>query len=163
MTNASTLTAEITIAAPVNLVWWAWTRSDRITTWFAPKAMIEAKPGGSFELYFDPSNPDSMSTKGCVFTSVEPMRKLGFTWKGPDDFADVMNEDDSLTRVDVTFSEQNGSTYVVVEHKGWGEGELWEKARSWHEMAWTGVLDSLKKALESGEGSICCAPDEEAG
>lgn len=30
--------------------------------------------------------------------------------------------------------------------------EEWNEAIKWHEMAWSGVLESLKSALEKGEG-----------
>ncbi|WP_126425207.1 SRPBCC family protein [Brevibacillus marinus] len=151
-----TLQFEIDVASKKELVWRAWTQTERITKWFAPAAHIDARPGGAFELFFDPVNRDHMCTKGCTFTLLEPMERLGFTWKGPDEFAEVMNKDESLTYVLVTLSEENGATKVVVEHSGWGEGSEWENARNWHEIAWKQVLGSLKSALESGEGELCC-------
>lgn len=47
---------DVVIHSNIELVWMAWTQSNRITTWFAPAAEIEPKVGGKFELYFDPSN-----------------------------------------------------------------------------------------------------------
>jgi uncharacterized protein YndB with AHSA1/START domain len=158
--NSKVVRVEVTIAAPLDWVWWAWTRPERITAWFAAEANIEARPGGSFELFFDPKDHDHQCTKGCNFTLVDPMKRLGFTWKGPDEFANVMNDPASLTSATVTLEEENGKTRVVVEHGGWGKGEEWEKARSWHEMAWGQVLGSLKSALESGKAELCCAPED---
>jgi uncharacterized protein YndB with AHSA1/START domain len=151
---------EIAVAAPLEVVWLAWTRSDRITVWFAPRARVDARPGGPFELFFDPDHPDHQSTKGCVFTTVEPMKQLVFTWKGPDPFAAWMNREESLTSVSVRFQEEGERTRVIVEHTGWGEGEEWEEARRWHQTAWAGCLESLRSALESGEGDICCLPED---
>jgi uncharacterized protein YndB with AHSA1/START domain len=151
--------AEVTIAAPRDLVWWAWTESDRVAAWFAPEARLDARPGGAFELFFDPSDHDHQCTKGCVFTLVEPRKRLAFTWKGPNEFAALMNDQDSLTSVLATLYDQDGGTRVAVEHSGWGEGEEWAQARTWHQTAWEQVLGSLKAALESGEGLLCCAPD----
>jgi uncharacterized protein YndB with AHSA1/START domain len=154
----SALQVEIEVASSIELVWWAWTRGDRVVKWFAPDARIEPFLGGSYELFFNPANRDQMGTKGCIITLIQPKERLGFTWKGPDDFVDLMNQEDALTYVLVTLSEEAGKTKVLIEHFGWGEGEEWEKARSWHQMAWTQVLSSLKSALESGEGELCCAP-----
>lgn len=152
-----TLEFQVEIASNKELVWFAWTQTDRIVKWFAPDANIEARVGGAFELFFDPTNHDHLCTKGCTITLLEPMERLGFTWRGPDEF-DIMNHEDSLTSVLVTLSEDNGVTRVLVEHTGWGQGSEWEKARAWHQMAWNQVLGSLKSALESGEGELCCAP-----
>ena len=153
-----TIRIEVSISAPPDLVWWAWTKPDRITVWFAPEAIIEARPGGPFELFFDLSDHEHQCTKGCVFTLVEPKKRLGFTWKGPDEFADLMNNPTSITSVLVTLYDENGTTRVVVEHRGWGEGEESAQARAWHQMAWEEVLSSLKSALESGQGLLGCAP-----
>ena len=150
---------EVSISAPPDLVWWAWTKSDRITAWFAPEANVEARRCGPFELFFDPADHEHQCTKGCVFTSVEPMRRLGFTWKGPDQFAGLMNDQASLTSVMVNFSDENGTTRVVVEHSGWGEGKDWAEARAWHQNAWEEVLRSLKSALESGKPHLRRAPE----
>ena len=145
-----TIRIEVSISVQVDRVWRAWTQSERITEWFAPAANIEARPGGPFELFFDPSDRSHECTKGCTFTLVEPHKQLGFSWKGPDQFAGLMNNPDSLTSVLVTFDDEGENTRVVVEHSGWGEGELWEKAQEWHQKAWEEVLGHLQSILESG-------------
>ncbi len=146
----STIRLEVSIASSLNRVWLAWTSSDRITAWFAPEANVEARVGGPFELFFDPASHDRQSTKDCIFTLVEPMRRMGFTWRGPDQFAEVMNDPTSLTSVMVIFQDESGVTRVVVEHGGWGKGDEWEEARAWHHRAWKDVLGRLKSTLESG-------------
>jgi uncharacterized protein YndB with AHSA1/START domain len=146
---------ELRLRTPLDAVWQAWTESEQIVRWFSPQARIEAREGGAFELYFDPANHDHMSTKGCIITQFEPMKRLGFTWKGPDPFAGLMN-DPIATRVLVTFQEEAGETVIRLEHVGWGEGEAWARARQWHEEAWKQVLSSLKSTLESGQGEVCC-------
>ena len=74
---------------------------------------------------------------------------MGFTWKGPDQFASLMNDPENLTHVLVTFYGEIAKTRVVVEHTGWGDDEEWEKAIVWHQRAWEEVLESLKLNLES--------------
>jgi len=152
----SALQMETEVESPLELVWLAFTQADRVIQWFAPDANIEPRLGGSYELFFNPDNRDQMGTRGCLITLFEPNERLGFTWKGPDDFAALMNQDDALTYVLVTLSEQAGKTKVVIEHFGWKESGEWDKARAWHETAWSHVLTSLKTALESGKGNLCC-------
>lgn len=151
-----TLTEEIIILSPVDLVWHAWTVSERVSKWFAPEANIEAKIGGAYELYFVPENKSGMNTKGCKITELVINEVLQFTWKGPDPFEEVMNKND-LTVVTVQFiSLANNETKVVIEHTGFKKD--WAEAYKWHQMAWQGVLQSLKSALETGEGELCCQP-----
>lgn len=150
--------SEVKINADQELVWWAWLRSERIIQWFAPQANIVPHKGGAFELFFDPAHPDKMNTKGCTFLSLTPYESFEFTWKGPDDFASLMNQEDSLTRVKVSLGKEGEQTVITVAHIGWGAGEEWEKAKQWHQMAWDFSLASLKKALETGKGELCCQP-----
>ncbi|MCK1998912.1 hypothetical protein MPH47_17075 [Psychrobacillus psychrodurans] len=39
--NATSVKKQITIHAPLNLVWYAWTLSERVSEWFAPETIIE--------------------------------------------------------------------------------------------------------------------------
>lgn len=149
----STIRVEVSLATSLDKVWLAWTSSDPITSWFAPEANVEASVGGPFELFFDPTNHDHQSTNDCIFTLVESLRRLGFTWRGPDQFKGVMNDPTPLTSVMVNFLEVNGVTRIIVEHSGWGEGGDWEEARVWHHEAWKDVLGRLKSTLESGGNS----------
>lgn len=55
-TNDKAIIKEITIDAPLKLVWYAWTISERVSEWFAPETIVEAKEGGAYELYFIPGN-----------------------------------------------------------------------------------------------------------
>jgi uncharacterized protein YndB with AHSA1/START domain len=149
---------EVVVAASPDILWHAWTISDRVAKWFAPAANVDARIGGAYEVFFDPTDHSRMSTKGCKVTAMEPHRHLAFTWKGPDHVAAIMNDESRLTVVRVTLSPEGDGTRVVVEHTGWGEGEEWAKAREWHVMAWKQVTGSLKSALESGQGDLCCQP-----
>lgn len=151
---------EVIISAPIDLVWYAWTIAERVSEWFAPQAIVEPVEGGAYELYFIPGNTDMMNTKGCKIVQLKREEQLQFTWKGPDQFADLMNSENRLTDVKVKFDEINEeTTKVSIEHLGFEEGEQWKEAVNWHDMAWSGVLDSLKSALEKGEGNLCCQPE----
>jgi uncharacterized protein YndB with AHSA1/START domain len=159
-TNDKVIIKEIIISAPLNLVWYAWTISERISEWFAPESVVEAKEGGAYELYFIPGNSKGMNTKGCKISKLINEKELHFTWKGPDQFEAIMNKENELTNVNVSFKSINDdSTKVIVKHIGFKENdEDWIEAINWHQMAWTRVLDSLKSALEKGKGNVCCQP-----
>lgn len=160
-TNGKSIMKEITINVPLNLVWYAWTISERVSEWFAPESIVEPKEGGAYELYFIPGNKAGMNTKGCKITKFINEKELQFTWKGPDQFESFMNNENDLTTVNVSFTSiDEHSTKVVIQHTGFKDCDDWVEAINWHEMAWSGVLESLKSALEKGEGNICCQPSK---
>jgi uncharacterized protein YndB with AHSA1/START domain len=130
-----TIIQETIIQADVQLLWRAWTESARITEWFAPAAEIEPKTGGKFELYFNPTNRESMCTAGCTLLQYDEPRIL----------------------VKVSFRpEMDGGTRITLEHTGWMDTVASLQAREWHVDAWKGMLASLKSSIESGEGILCC-------
>jgi uncharacterized protein YndB with AHSA1/START domain len=141
----SSLEFQLKLKAPVKSVWNAWTDSKIIVKWFSPEAYIEPYKGGAYELYFDPSNHEHMSTIGCKITQIMPMLYLSFQWRGPDQYLHVMNNPNPATHVHVEISEKLNETLITVVHEGWGTGEDWNKAKEWHRNAWKGVLQGLKK------------------
>jgi uncharacterized protein YndB with AHSA1/START domain len=145
------ITKEIFIESAAQEVWRAWTQSEVVTKWFAPAADIEPFEGGKYELYYDPSNKNSMSTKGCRVLSYQEPDFLKFNWKGPDQFAPVMNEYNHLTVVCVRFEQVGNGTKVILEHSGWGHTEEWVSAQQWHIAAWEQLLSNLKAKMESNE------------
>ena len=97
------LRLEIWVNALPEFVWLAWTITERVERWFSPEAKIIAELGGAYELFFDPEDHSQQSTIGCVITHIEPMKKLRFTWKGPDQFRKLMNSPEAVTSVQVTY------------------------------------------------------------
>ncbi|RDU38000.1 SRPBCC domain-containing protein [Neobacillus piezotolerans] len=146
--------------ASLDLVWYAWTLPDRVSAWFAAETVIEPRTGGAYELYFIPGNREAMNTKGCKITKLVDKNELHFTWKGPDQFAAIMNNEDNLTVVKVSLEEIGPeTTKITVEHIGFKAEAQWAEALEWHKMAWSGVLGSLKSAIETGKGALCCQPE----
>ncbi|NBI27448.1 SRPBCC family protein [Chengkuizengella marina] len=151
-----TVHTETFINSSIELIWRAWTESDRITKWFAPAAEIQLKNYGKYELYFDPTNKNSMSTIGCKLLDYEEPSFLEFQWKGPDEFNDVMNDEKELTIVKISLLPYENGTKLILEHTGWGTTDGWIKAKNWHIKAWEQALSSLKSNMESGEGILSC-------
>jgi uncharacterized protein YndB with AHSA1/START domain len=141
----SELNLKIILNAPLEEVWNAWTDDSIIVKWFSPNAYIESCLGGAYELYFDPNDHNHMSTIGCKVTEYQPMNHLSFTWKGPDQYADIMNNPDNLTHVKVKLSREGEETTVSLTHECWGEGDKWVEAKEWHRKAWEGVFKELNQ------------------
>jgi uncharacterized protein YndB with AHSA1/START domain len=146
---------EQTLTASIDRIWRAWTESAQAGTWFAAKANIWPERGGAYELFWDPAHPDRDSTLGCRVTFIQPQQWLGFTWRGPSLYDDLMNENasppPSPTHVTVQFESQGHQTVVRVTHTGWGAGQRWMEARNWHIRAWASVIQNLMPFLEGHE------------
>ncbi len=135
-----------TLPTTPQTLWQEWTDQTKITKWFSPEAKIEPHIGGAYELYFDPTNHDSMSTKGCKITDINPPHRLAFQWKGPDQYAGIMNTPPQ-THVEITLTPRDHQTELNIKHTGWKNSEEWQEAQEWHKIAWHGVLKDLKKHL----------------
>ena len=69
------LVKTIDIPASLDSVWWAWTTVEGITSFFAPRARIDFRIGGVYELYFrDDQPPGSQGSEGVKILSYEPRR-----------------------------------------------------------------------------------------
>lgn len=130
-------------------VWQAWTTSEGIKTFFAPDARIEARPGGAFEVYFNPyARPGLKGADGMVFLAVQEMSMLSFTWNAPPHLPGVRGQRTSVT-VRLTPA-GDGATQVRLTHTGWGDGGEWDKSYSYFGNAWGHVLANLEKRFATG-------------
>jgi uncharacterized protein YndB with AHSA1/START domain len=43
---------EVVVAAPIDRVWWGWTTSQGMASWWAKESWIDLRIGGPYELYF---------------------------------------------------------------------------------------------------------------
>ena len=146
---------EQTLNASIDRIWQALTESAQAGTWFSAKANIWPERGGAYDVFWDPAHPDRDSTLGCRVTFIQPQQWLGFTWRGPSLYDDLMNENASPpsppTHVTVQFESQRHQTVVRVTHTGWGAGQRWNEARNWHIRAWASVIQNLMAFLEGHE------------
>jgi uncharacterized protein YndB with AHSA1/START domain len=138
-------------AAPQD-VWAAWTTVEGATSFFAPAARIEARPGGPYEIWFAPEAPDgSRGSEGCTVISIDPPKRLSFTWNFPPSIPELRDKG-VLARVTVEFlpGSMDGSTLVSLVHDEFPEGEAGEKGRAYFEKAWDTVLARLQQRFRSG-------------
>lgn len=134
---------KIMLNIPISSAYKYFTDNELLEQWLAFKADVDPIVGGKYELFWDADNLDQDSTAGCKLLVVDIEKVLNFEWKGPTQFAEIMNQERPLTNVTVFFSEVDESAEVNLLHTGWGEGTEWDNARKWFSSAWGKALDRL--------------------
>lgn len=144
------LRTEMTVPAPIEDVWAAWTTDPGVQTFFAPGSHIEPRVDGLYEIYFEPSAPaGSRGADGMRILVFEPPNRLVFTWNAPASQPEIRGQ-----RTVVTIqlrAEDAKRTRLTFSHSGWGEGAAWNTAYDYFDAAWNGfVLPSLVRRFEKG-------------
>lgn len=144
-----TIKKEITIAAPAHDVWQAWTTEAGALTFFAPKANVELKLGGRYEMLFDlDAPPGSQGGEGLKILSYLPEEMLSFEWNAPPHLPNVRGE---RTWVVIQLAAQSDSTTLLkLTHLGWGQGQEWDQAFAYFMQAWQIVLGRLAHRFAVG-------------
>jgi uncharacterized protein YciI/uncharacterized protein YndB with AHSA1/START domain len=147
-TNNNTSLNSIVIEHETNVsigqLWNAWIDKNELMQWLAPKVNVNAEVDGLFELFWDPEHPEINSTLGCKISEIKSQELLSFNWKGPIQYADIMNKKPLPTFVRLSFkSLENKRSLVRLEHGGWEAGSRWQEARAWQEKAWLSAFNQL--------------------
>jgi uncharacterized protein YndB with AHSA1/START domain len=137
-----------TINASVADVWKAWTTTDGIESFFAPKAAkVEPWPGGAFELWFGVDLPEgSRGSENCKVHSVKPMEQLVFEWNAPPTIPTIRPLR-TLVYLDFKPLPEN-RTELTLRNFGYGTGEEWDKAKAYFAKAWPAVMANLEKRFQ---------------
>ncbi len=70
----------VVVTAPRTAVWKAWTTPAGLTSFLAPAAHVELRPGGPFEIFFVPDAPQgARGSEGCRILSYLPEQMLAFS------------------------------------------------------------------------------------
>ena len=145
---ARILEKQVTLPGSVEAVFSAWTPPEGCRSFFAPECNIDARPGGAYELFFDPSQPEgSRGSEGCTVLELTPPHHLAFSWNQPPTLPSLRSE---KTRVDVTFGSDPEGVRVKLVATGWGEGPEWAAAWDYFERAWSIVLGRLRQRFIEG-------------
>jgi uncharacterized protein YndB with AHSA1/START domain len=157
MQEGSRLEFQQIVNAPVRAVWKAWTTNEGVQTFFAPKANIDLRPGGAYEILFTPENPPGQrGAEDLRVLSFLPGEMLSFEWSAPPQFAHARPQ---RTWVVLMFDElEPGKTRVRLSHLGWDlkktefpeHVEEWDKVREYFAKAWPNVLTWLARSFEEG-------------
>jgi len=116
----------------------AFTNATLLRGWLCNVASVVPRPGGRLYLWWE----SGYYTSG-EFKTTESGKETSFTWFG--------KGEPSSTKVEVSFTPQDGGTLVEVNHKGLGSGEEWEKSRLEFDKGWRNALENLNSVVTSGE------------
>ena len=131
------LTFKQAIEAPVADIYHAFTNAAGLQEWFADVVEADARAGGRFYCYWN----DGYYTAG-LYESLEENRKVVFTWNG-------LNEP-SPTTVEVSLTENAGTTEVILTHTLPGTGAEWDQLAKSINENWPPMLANLKSVAETG-------------
>jgi uncharacterized protein YndB with AHSA1/START domain len=138
------------VEATVAEVWEAWTTEKGVESLFAPACNVDMRPGGEYEVFFDPAAPAGQrGGEGNRVPAVQPMVLLPFTWNAPPSLPQVLEQ---RTHVAIRILPDGPTrTRVLLRHDGWGSGGQWDGAYHYFERAWNGiVLPRLKRRFADG-------------
>lgn len=137
------------VKAPKSRVWWAWTTTEGVEAFVAPKAHIELKVGGKYEWYFITDAPEGLQgSETCKVLSYLPEQMLSFSWNAPPDQEFVRNHTYRTWVVIQLTDTPEGFTLAELSHIGWPEGEPWNVAYDYFNEAWGFVMQRLQQYFE---------------
>ena len=146
---ARAIRKSVTVNAPREAVFDAWTTVEGARTFFAPDARIELKPGGVYELYFNLDElPGDRGSEGCKILAYRRPQFLVFSWNAPPEIP-TLRKKRAKTRVEIRLEESGDKTEVTLTHSGWGKGADWDECFRYFEAAWDLVLSRLKASFET--------------
>src|SRR3989442_8236017 len=85
---------EIVLPSPREEVWEALTEPERLEDWFANEVDVDLRPGGGASFRW--SNGEE---RHAIVTTVEPERRLSFTWEDEGEVEFTLSDDDEGTRL----------------------------------------------------------------
>jgi uncharacterized protein YndB with AHSA1/START domain len=140
---------EVTVKAGLDEAWAAWTTREGIVSFFAPDAVIDARPGGAFHIHIDPlARAGARGADDMRYLALQPKSMLSFDWNAPPHLPQARKQ---RTFVVLRFEKiDERSTRVRLHHTGWGDGGEWDQAYAYFDKAWASVLANLQKRFESG-------------
>ena len=144
------LQKEIVVKAPAFDVWRAWTTVRGIRRFLARDARVMMRPGGLYEILFDPSAPPGkQGSEGCRVLSFVPGRMLSFTWNAPPQYARSRRQ--AAQWVVLLFEPlDERRTRVRLYELGWKRGKEGEAVYRYFDRAWNTVVHRLAYSFEKG-------------
>jgi uncharacterized protein YndB with AHSA1/START domain len=133
---------ERTFAAPAEDVFDAWTSPEVMRRWLhcgpdwqTPVAEVDLQVGGSVRVVMRKPDGRLSESKG-EYVEIDRPHRLVMAWTFDDDPSNVQ-------RIELSFSESDGSTTVVMVNSGISTGER----RDAQDRGWQGCLEQLERAL----------------
>jgi uncharacterized protein YndB with AHSA1/START domain len=130
MTTDDSVLLEITFRSSIDKIWEAWTNPDIIINWFGSdpngkglKAVLDVRPGGSFEITFQDSDLTEHTCSG-IYDEVQVLNKLTFSWQWK-------NEPGVESFVILLLTSDGNFTRMQFKHKDLGSGSKHDYAKGW--------------------------------
>jgi uncharacterized protein YndB with AHSA1/START domain len=129
--------------APPDRVFAAWLDLGQFRSWIGPEGidcdveLLESKVGGRYRLIMN--TPERAIPVSGVFRSIEPHRRLVFTWGWEGDPI-------GQSLITLTFRERGGKTELTLRQEGLGSVE----SRDGHVRGWNSALNKLDRHLSEG-------------
>lgn len=134
--DTGTVTLDHVCRAGVADTWEAVTQPERLARWMSV-VTGDLREGGSYHIAFDPEDAEAV-VAGTIERCV-PERELVVSWQAPGD---------PVSRVSVTFSEQDGGTRLHLVHEG-----LETVSDVGHAAGWQVHVEQLEEEL-AGNGEV---------
>jgi uncharacterized protein YndB with AHSA1/START domain len=128
---------QVTIAAPVEVVWAHLTTAKGLVRWVGPEATADPTPGGMLRWV----HPNGATVVGR-FLELVPHRRVVFNYGWEDGRLGVAP---GSTTVEIDLVEEAGATTLRLVHHG-----LPPEAVPDHQQGWTYFLDILRDTLSAG-------------
>lgn len=132
------LTLQRRFAAPVRLVWAAWTDPEHMMQWWATKdavtlrAEADLRVGGRYRVAF--REGEEVHDVSGVYLEIETHRKLVFTWAW-------ITTPERESQVTLVFKDEGEKTLLTLHHEKFYD----ETACANHSRGWGEALDNLEK------------------
>ncbi len=139
----------LVVPASADRAWAAWTDPEEMVTWAGPGAETDLRPGGTWEVHFEPDRPKGQrGSDANRIISITPQRELVIEAGAPREFPTVREE---KTRFTVTLEPVGESfTRITAEQTRWREGEEWDRAYAYLAEANAEWLSWLLKRYVEG-------------
>lgn len=125
---------------PPERVFAALTEPGEIVKWFADRAEVSPKKGGSFRLTWKAG----YTMRGKV-KAYDPPRKLHLTWIDRFEGGKAFE-----TEARFTFAKKGKGTQLTLNHRGFKPGKKWVSLYGSIQSGWAYYLTNLRSVLEHG-------------
>jgi uncharacterized protein YndB with AHSA1/START domain len=137
------LVLEITIPAPLDDVWNAFSTSAGLSTWLTPGAVVDLRKGGEWTAHFPGGK-----TGGGTILSFRPRREMVLAAMAPERFPTV-RADRTTARFQFKAADSH-STIVRLTQTGWKQGEEWDNAYDYLAKGNVQLLETLRRRFVDG-------------
>ena len=136
------LVLEVTVPATRAEVWKAFSTSEGLSTWLAPNAVVDLKPGGEWMVHFAGS-----SSAGGNIVSFVPQREIVISALAPEKFPTVRAQ---RTTARFELEDHGTGTLVRLTQTGWKDGDEWDRAYEYLTAGNAQLLATLHRRFVSG-------------